>query len=203
MKRTWSYARLLTLCVAGAAHLAAATVVVSSPGDAQLILLTDATGVGLLGVDLRGSATLDIFDPGLVGTVNLLQPNPAPPFGNFVLFAANTLNTEFAQLTFDPTLLVLDGTSALLPGNGVSLGVLSDSALAEFVGPVTLGFTLSGQSQDPLNGSFTYSYALSSVSLPQVGSPVPEPATIAMLGAPLLALLVVVRRRKANESSPV
>lgn len=151
--------------------------------------------------DVRGAAIVDVSNPGPLGSIALFDPTGGVPlpdfttlaFGNNILDAANSAFTQETQITIDFSSEIVNPTSIELFGTGVAVGTVTDPALMATIGKERFDFGLLAVNFDPTTGDTLATYELDAMS---AVAPVPEPGTIVLLFAGLIALSVILRRKR-------
>ena len=179
------------------ASLASASTVFTVPAN-NGITLTDAVNVNPEVLDIRGSTLVDVGSPGVLGTLSLFDSTGGTdpdaltlPFGNNVLFLVS--GNESAALILDFASLE-GGTLLKIPATITGIGTITrpDLLAAVAASQVVLGFHQTGSViiGGP-RGVFLNTFALDSITS------VPEPATVALSGAGIGALVLARRRKRA------
>ena len=187
----------------------------SAPAQAAPILVpTTDTVLGTFAVDfvagtttvaIAGAAAADILNPGVVLSGVIDADSPAAPATDDALFF--DLADEGLLFDFDLGSSVGLGTAVwtLLVG-GTGLTAITDPALVPFLVTNNTGlFALLGEpvittddTGAPLTALFTYS--LESIVAPTQVEPIPEPATLGLVG---MGILAAARARKARRKNDV
>ena len=187
-----------------AALPASAATISPTSGVLTLTLITLGGSPTPVTFNFDGSATVDVFDPGFIDSVVLtdadgiggVDPFPqlgllgvdAVPLTEAILFAFNG-----ATVTTIPVIGV--GTASIV-GSASPLGPLTNPGLTSIVGagPWTFNFAFDSMSSvtiGPQAFDF-YAYTFTGATSNAV---VPEPATLGLMGAGLLAITLLRRRR--------
>ena len=174
----------------------AAAIVVPSAGEiVGTIVVLDADPLNPI-YDVHGIASADVFQiPGFtpLGNGSLVGTSPTFPEDNLLFLNAGP--TEFIEFTFlFPTSSIVGPTWTLFVSGS---GAATDPVLTDFIALNNLAqFTffdssvLFGAEQQRIGQLFTFN--LDFIASPQEVTPIPEPATLSLLGVGLAA---VARRR--------
>jgi hypothetical protein len=173
------------------------TVDTSTVGDSLIAsLFNDGANTTF---DVRGAVQFDVFNPGFVGAVYLVDSGGGtggysnPAFGNDFVIATN-FGSQIGYVGFDFSnpIFLNGGTELVLTGTGVPLSPIpiTDPALSQFIGPVS--YTFDFLSATETNGGTLAVFGLANASI----AATPEPATIALVMAGFAMLILPrVRRR--------
>jgi hypothetical protein len=188
--------------------------VASAPVQAATILLpTTDTVVGTFAVDfiagtttvaISGAAAADIEVDGVTANSGLIDADALPGTADALFF---DLVDEALQFDFNLATSVGLGTGVwTLLAAGSPLSPIGDPALAAFLATdnsalfTLLGepvFTTDPETQQTLSALFTYS--LESITAPAQVAPIPEPATIGLVGMGILAAARARRTRRKHD----
>jgi hypothetical protein len=146
--------------------------------------------------DIRGLAAVDVYNPGFLGSLLLVDPLQIGavstlPFGNSTLFGLNSGASQITMVLFDLVNVTVDPNTLNLVALGVPLfpDPTTDPVLQAMLGQLRFDFSLASL-LDNQDGTFLATYQFTGVS----ATDVPEPASLAMLLAGLAGVGLLRRR---------
>jgi hypothetical protein len=187
--------------------------VASTPAQAASIVPTSDTVLGNFAIDfVGGTQTLTITGAALGDVVDGAVVNSGIVSADAVPGTTDALFFDLVDeaLQFDFNLATQSGLGTgmfTVLAAGTPLTAINDPSLAEFLVPnntalfLILGepvFTFDPQTQAPLSALFTYS--LESITSPTQVQPIPEPATMGLVG---MGILAAARSRHARRKKNV
>ena len=187
--------------------------VASAPVQAATILLpTTDTVVGTFAVDfiagtttvtIAGAAAADIEVDGVPANSGVINADALPGTEDALFF---DLVDEALQFDFNLATSVGLGTGVwTLLAAGSPLSPIGDPALAAFLAPDNLAlFSILGDpifvpGQDGQTIAAIFNYSLQSITAPEQVAPIPEPATIGLVGMGILAAARARRTRRKHD----
>lgn len=180
--------------------LSAATIEIGSGSSIVVGLVTDFSTV--FNYDVRGAGLFNVIPPaesiGVFDAVGGTDPSysGALAFGNSVLYLQS--NADFGQLLVSFSSPIFNGAELTLTGTASALTPSPTAAALNSVilnSPLTLNFTYIGSSAIEQTGLTLVQWQLTSITDSEQPTGVPEPATVAMMGAGMVVMAVVARRR--------
>jgi hypothetical protein len=147
--------------------------------------------------DVRGLAVVDVYDPGFIGSLLLVDPLQIGavatlPFGNSTLFGMNSGATQITAVLLDLVNVSVSPVTLNLVALGAPLfpNPTTDTVLKSMLGLMQFDFLLTSL-VDNQDGTFLATYQFSGASAVQT---VPEPASVVMLLAGLVGAGALRRR---------
>jgi hypothetical protein len=189
-----------------AALPASAATISPTSGALTMTLITLGGSPTPVTFNFDGSVTADVFDPGFIGSVVLTDADGVggvDPFPQLGLLGVNAIPpTEAILFAFNGgtvgTIPAIGVGTASVVGSASPLGPLTNPGLTSIVGagPLTFNFAFNSVSSVVI-ASVPFDFYAYTFTGATNNAVVPEPATLGLLGAGLLAITLLRRRRAA------